>query len=134
MRARKRTELPKDLLRAQRRFQAWRSRHAARRPLPQPLWDLAVRLVQRHGLCRTATALKLDYYSLKKRGQQSAMPVATLAKSSQPTFVELPAPAVLGKQCLCDLHNGAGVSMRLHLFGYEAADVEVLARSFWSAR
>jgi hypothetical protein len=31
------------------------------------LWALAVRLVSRHGISRTATALGLDYSSLKKR-------------------------------------------------------------------
>jgi hypothetical protein len=133
MRTGRRSELPRDLLRAQRRFQAWRARHAARRRLPQFLWDLAVRLLQRHSLCRIATALKLDYYSLKKRAQQNA----ASASSSDLTFVEVPAapaPAVPGKQCFCDLHHRDGNSMRLQLVGYDAADLEGLARCFWNAR
>src|SRR5262245_25568095 len=80
-----------------------------------------------HGISRTATALGLDYYSLKKRvetaGQQPPSP--------GPAFVELPAPLVVGKQALFELDNGAGASMRVQLLGYEAADVEALARRFW---
>ena len=120
-------EFPKDLLRAQRRLLSWRSRQTARRPIPHSLWSLAVRLVERYGLNRTARALQLDYYSLKKRVQQSPAPVPP------PAFVELPAPLAL-KQCLCEISNRAGASMRLQLQGYDAADVEVLARCFWNAR
>jgi hypothetical protein len=91
---------------------------------------LAVRLVHRHGLARTASALKLDYYSLKKRAQ----PTATSAQTSVPAFVELSAPAVLGRQCLCDIHHRAGARMRLQLLGCDTADVEALVRAFASAR
>jgi hypothetical protein len=112
-------ELPTDLLRAQRRLLTWRSRQTARRPIPHSLWALAVRLVQRYGLNRTARALKLDYYSLKKRVQQSLAPVPP----GQPAFVELPPVAV--KQCLCEIGNRAGASMRLQLQGY----VEILVQN-----
>ena len=36
------------------------------------------------------------------------------------------------KQCLLELDNGAGATMRVQLVGYDAADVEALSRSFWS--
>jgi len=124
-----RDELPKDLMRAHRRFEAWRQQRQGRERIPQRLWALAVRLVRRHGLCRTATALRLDYYSLKKQVEATAGPV----QPSAPAFVELPAPAGLSKQCLFELDNGTGVSRRLQLLGYEAAEVAVLARHFWDA-
>ncbi len=122
-------ELPKDLAQARSRFEAWRQRRPGGRRIPQPLWDLAVRLVSRHGLSRTATALGLDYYSLKKRlqapGQEPPSPC--------PAFVELPAPLSAGKQALFELDNGAGATMRVQLLGYDAADVEALTRRFWDA-
>ena len=71
MGAGQRGELPKDLARARGQFQAWRGQRTGRR-IPQQLWDLAVRLVNRHGVSRTATALGLDYYSLKKQAQAAA--------------------------------------------------------------
>jgi hypothetical protein len=129
MRTAKPAELPKDLLRAQRRLLTWRSRQTTRRPIPRALWSLAVGLVQRYGLNRTARALKLDYYSLKKRVQQNPAP----APPRPPAFIEL-APPVALKQCLCEISNRAGASMRLQLQGCDAADVEVLARCFWNAR
>ena len=126
---RQRGELPKDLAQARSRFEAWRQRRSAGRRIPQPLWDLAVRLVSQHGLSRTATALGLDYYSLKKRVEATAQE----PPSPSPAFVELPAPLVVGKQALCVLDNGAGATMRVQLLGYDTADVEALARRFWDA-
>jgi len=121
--------LPQDLAQARSRFQAWRCRRQGGGRIPQGLWALAVRLVHRHGVSRTATALGLDYYSLKKRAEEAA----DQPKSSGPAFVELPSPVVVGKQCLVELDNRAGASMRVQLVGYDVADVEALARSFWNA-
>jgi len=128
MGAHPRSELPKDLAQGRRQFQAWRARRSAGR-IPQTLWALAVRLVSRHGVSRTATALGLDYYSLKKRAQEAADP----APADGPAFVELPSPALVGKQAVLELDRGAGAALRVHLVGYDAAEVAALARSFWDA-
>ena len=122
-------EFPKDLAQARSRFEAWRQRRQGSRRIPQPLWNLAVRLASQHGVSRTATALGLDYYSLKKRVEATAQE----PPSPSPAFVELPAPLVVGKQALFELGNGAGATMRVQLLGYDAADVEALARRFWDA-
>ena len=53
--------------------------------------------------------------------------------SGGPAFVEWPSPIVVGKECRLELDNGAGATMRVHLVGYDAADVEALSRSFWNA-
>ena len=129
MGASERGVLPQDLARARNRFQAWRGRRPTGGRIPQQLWALAVRLVNRHGVSRTATALRLDYYSLKKRTEAAS----SEPQSRGPAFVELPSPVVVGKQCLVELDNGAGATMRVQLVGYDAADVEALARSFWNA-
>lgn len=122
-------ELPGDLAQARRRFQAWRARRQGGERIPPALWRLAVRLVRSHGVSRTATALRVDYYSLKKQVEAAAQE----APPDKPAFIELPAPAVIGKQCQFELDNGAGTSMRLHLLGYEANEIETLARSLWNA-
>ena len=40
---------------------------------------------------------------------------------------------MVAKQCQVKLDNGAGATMRVQLVGYDAADIEALARGFWSA-
>jgi hypothetical protein len=126
---RQRGELPKDLAQARSRFEAWRQRRQGGRRIPQPLWNLAVQLAREHGVSRTATALGLDSYRLKKHAEAAAPQPPPCG----PAFVELPAPVVVGKQALFELDNGAGATMRVHLLGYDAADVEALARRFWDA-
>jgi hypothetical protein len=122
--------LPDDLLRARSQFLAWRRQRQPGSRIPEPLWQLAVRLVSTYGLSRTATALRLDYYSLKKQ----VAAASNQPESNGPAFVEVPAPSVLvGKQARVELDNGAGASLRVHLVGYDAADLEALTRRFWNA-
>jgi hypothetical protein len=125
-----RGSLPADLERGRSRFQAWRTRRKVGERIPQSLWAVAVRLAKMHGVSRTAAALGLDYYSLKKRTESPA----TSRHSDGPAFVEFTAPAMVAKQCRFELDNGAGATMRVQLVGYDAADVEALSRSFWNAR
>jgi hypothetical protein len=63
---------------------------------------------------------------------QSRRP-ARLSPLASPAFVELPAPLVVARQCLFELDKGTGAARRVQLVGYDAADVEMLARRFWNA-
>ena len=129
MGANERGQLPFDLVRGRARFQAWRTRRKVGTRIPRTLWALAVRLAKTHGVCRAATALGLDYYSLKERAE-----VATSGPpASPPAFVELPSP-VVARTGVFEFDDGAGVKMRVHLVGYDAADLEALARGVWGAR
>jgi hypothetical protein len=121
------TALANDLADGRRQFEAWRRRRTGGR-IPDALWALAVGLVSRHGVSRTAAALGLDYYSLKKRAQEAADP----APARSPTFVELPSPVVVGKQAVVELDDGAGAILRVRLVGYEPAEVAALARRLGS--
>ena len=123
------SKLPRDLARARRRFQAWRARRPVGERIPHSLWSLAVQLASSHGVSRTSGALQVDYYTLKKRAEEATHIMPTTG----PAFIELPASAVVGKQCQFELDNGAGARMRLHLVGYEANEIETLARSLWNA-
>ena len=66
---------------------------------------------------------------MKKRTESPATP----RQSDGPAFVEFTAPATVAKQCQVELNNAAGATMRVQLVGYDAADIEALARGFWSA-
>ena len=62
-------EIPAGLKEAQQRFEEWRSSHAGRQPIPEPLWTLAAELAGEHGVFRTAQVLRLDYTKLKQQTQ-----------------------------------------------------------------
>ncbi len=125
---RTRGDVPETLARGRERFEAWRRTRKSGSRIPDQLWSLAVALSVAHGLSRTASALKVDYYSLKDR-------VAGRNRDSNsvaPAFVELTPPplAPSTSECVIELEDGLGARMRVHLRGCEIPDLAVLCRSF----
>lgn len=131
MRSRTAGTLPAPLEATRRRLDRWRRTRTARSRIPDALWTSAVQAAGRYGLHRTAQALRLDYYALKKR-------VAEAAADREPdreeaaTFLELPAAVSSGvSECIVELEDAGGAKMRMHLKGGTVPDVTALARSFW---
>ena len=127
---RSRAEVPPVLARARNRFQAWRRTRKPRTRIPEPLWALAVKLTSAHGLHRTARTLKLDYYALKKRVEAAE----GRDERNGPAFIELPSAVAPGRECVIEFEDGRGVSLRVHLKGYDATDVVAVGRSFRNAQ
>lgn len=136
MPGRKRRETWADLSRAAVRFEQWRGRRAAGARIPAILWKSAVELAGRHGVSRVATALKLDYYALKRRlGRQPFPVVEAEAPSVPPAFVELaPSACSSSGQCLIEFANSAGSTLRVHLPSGQVPDLVALVRSVGDTR
>lgn len=124
-----RDAIPPVLARAQARFRDWRRKRTKGARIPEPLWKLAVKLAIAHGVCRTASALGLDYYSLKNRLEGAA----GRRPAPKPAFIELPALPAVGKHCTFELGDGAGSTLRIQLVGYELAEVAALSGRLWNA-
>lgn len=128
MGTKERRKVAEDLARGRRRLQEWRKNRKLGSRIPRTLWAMATRLAKTHGVSRTATVLGLDFHGLKKRVEaDDGKPEA-----SHPVFVELTTPVMGGRQCRFELENGSGGTLRGQLTGYDAADLEALARGFWS--
>ena len=132
--------LPARLEGLRRRFERWRRTRKVRSLIPEPLWASAVKLAGRYGIHRTAKALRVDYYALKKRVEQKAAiagtqqePAATASKAAAAAkFLELPAAAWSGSgECTLELEDAVGAKLRVHLKGFEPPDLAALSRSFW---
>ena len=119
--------LSPGLVRARDRFRAWRRRRNLGTRIPEPLWTFAVKLARDEGICRTASVLGLDYYSLKKRVDRADGP------ASSSTFVELPSSPLISNECVIEWEDAAGARMRVHVKGQNLPDVLALSRSFWNA-
>jgi hypothetical protein len=91
---------------------------------------LAVELAAAHGVHRTASTLQLDYYSLKKRVESAE----GREDANGPAFIELPPAVAGGRECVIEFEDGTGVSIRVHLKGYDATDVVAVGRSFRDAQ
>jgi len=125
------SDLPPALFRAQQKIEQWRQRHRPRAPIPEELWREAAELACAHGINRTARALRLAYYSLKKR-----VTAAAAGDERAPEFVEiLPGGLPAHRpQCLIELEDAGGAKMRIHLQGGDLPDVAALARVFRECR
>jgi hypothetical protein len=102
---------------------------------------LAVQAAGEHGLCRTARALGLDYYTLKRRieafpGRLTGRTTGSRGGSDHPAtaaFVELPPLGAAGSpECIVELEDAGGAKMRVHLKGMPTPDLIALSRNFWS--
>ena len=127
------SKLPARLERTRQRFERWRETREVRCRIPESLWASAVKMARAYGINRTARALRVNYYSLKERGESEASSSGSSERSTSSTFVELNAPAIASTcECLLELEDVAGAKMRIHLKGAEVPDLAALSRSFWS--
>ena len=117
---------PAPLARLAQRFAVWRKARAAGERIPDRLWQAAIKMAATYGIHPTARALKLDYYSVKKRLAGTDTPSAT-------TFVELPSSPLASSECVIEWEDAAGARMRVHVKGQTLPDVLALSRSFWNA-
>jgi len=150
MGTRKTVNLPARLEGTRRRFDRWRRTRKGRSRIPEPLWTSAVKAAGEYGVNKTAQALRLDYYALKKRVAKEAvdpqqiinarigLPGAANAsrgvanEEAVATFVELASPAPAStRECILELEDPGGAKMRVHLKGVEAPDLAALSRCFW---
>ena len=124
-------ELPADLARAQQRFAGWRASRQRGARIPASLWKLAARVAVAHGVARTATVLRLDYYALKDRVEQLA---TESSSSGDGSFVEVTLPPVASlSECVVIFEDGTGARLRVKAKGQNLPDVLALGRCFWNA-
>ena len=111
--AHEKTAIPDDLLQLSQRLEEWRGANPPRTRLPEPIWEAAAEMAQRHGLHCTTKALRMDYMRLKKRLPPGAQP----SRPAPPAFLELLAPSTTGPvECVVELES-AGDRMRVTMKG-----------------
>lgn len=120
--------VPAELRRAAAKFAAWRRTRRDGTRIPQSLWEMAVQLARVHGVAATARALKLDYYSLKKR-----LGASHVATPPRPAFIELASGLPAPRECIIEFEDVSGARLRVHLKGHEAPDLAALSHRFWDA-
>lgn len=120
----------------QRRFEQWRRERKGRARIPEPLWRAAVKIAEIYGVNRTTTALRLDYYALKKRVEartNSGTGASSGGEGGVPFLEVAPFGPMGSGECTVELEDFKGATMRVHLRGYAAPDLVTLTRSFWSS-
>lgn len=126
------SDMPAARGRVQRKIEQWRLGHRPRAPIPGQLWQEAAARARAHGINRTARALRLDYYSLKKR----AALAASEPGKPPPEFLEiLPGVMPAGRpECLIEVEEPSGAKLRIRLEGGDRPDVAALVGVFREGR
>jgi hypothetical protein len=109
-----------------KRFANWRYTRKSKTAIPDRLWNSAVKIAGQCGLCRTAKALRLNYYDLKKRIDAYAD-----ASSSSAAFIEWsPSPTGSVQECAIEYEKQNGEKMRIHMKGPNGVDLTALSNAF----
>jgi hypothetical protein len=110
-------------------FESWRRSRRRGARIPAALWDAAVKAARDCGVSKVATALRLDYYKLKRRLEEAP----ELAPVGAGRFVEIPPwPSSPVSECVFELEDAEGTRLRVTLQGASPAELEPLARTLWS--
>jgi hypothetical protein len=111
-------------------IEKWRSTKRPREPMPEDLWRQTAELASTHGINRIAKALRLDYYSLKKRVIAEAG-----AEKKAPEFVEILSGVTpfSRPEFTMELEDGCGAKLRITIKNAELPDISALARTFREA-
>ncbi len=115
----------------QSEFKRWRRNRRRGTRIPTALWRAAVEAAQDHGISKAAQALRLDYYGLKDR-VESASKLSGPEPATGRGFLEIPLGAPSATECVLQLEDGQGARLRVEFKGAALADLETLARAFWS--
>jgi hypothetical protein len=86
------TAVPDDLLQRKQRLEEWRTANPPPTRPPEPIWEAAVEMAQRHRLHCTTKTLRMDYMRLKKRLPAGTPP----PRRAAPEFLELLAAPATG--------------------------------------
>jgi len=108
-----------------RQLEDWRrTRTKQRARIPQAVWEAMTPVARTHGVNRVCRALRIDYYSLKRRVESTA--------PTSPKFVEVISPigsASTGE--VVEVEDRRGRKMTLRLSPDNRADALALIQLFW---
>ena len=110
------------------------------------MWMAAVKLARTHGVSVVSRAVRVDYYSLKRRLDADQRPTGASNGAHDSArgrsvghgdgrFVELPVPVMPGvSPCVLELEDRRGRRLRLEVHGLDVEDAAKLVRSVWNRR
>jgi hypothetical protein len=125
--------LPEEVNSVGERLEEWRNGRRPGERIPEGLWKQAAKLARRHGLNCISRALKLDYYSLKRRAELNVKK-AKSPRADNAVFVEMSPPEKPGSHaCVVELEKSNGVKLRVSVRDAAAVDWPHVSEVFLGA-
>jgi len=129
-------DIPIVLSQARHQLDLWRSQQPNKRiRLPKEFWHQAVALAREHGLNKTARALNVKYYSLKKHFDQAGSDEGYSVKPTS-EFIELmPGTVRPGDvECTIEWSDNHNEMVRMHIKGAGLSELTALVGVLRSGR
>lgn len=101
--------LPAEADRLKAAVESWRKTRTKVGPMPGDLWQRAMGLAVRHGVCRIARAIGVDYSALRERVE------ARQVGTPEPAFLEIPAAMILPGAPGADAEAEAGSEAQVEI-------------------
>jgi hypothetical protein len=117
---------------ARKHFESWRkTKEYSSTPIPEQLWQEAVRLAGAHSIYQVSKTLGLDYNHLKRRVQRNeGLPQSSENRTD--AFVEVSLSAAMPlRECTIELERPDKTRMRLSIKGAVDRNLIDLAKAFW---
>jgi len=111
-------------------FERWRQSRKRGTRIPEALWRAAAEAARERGVSKTAQALGLDYYGLKKRLERTHE-VSDSEPATKREFLEIPLFAS-APECVLEMADAQGARLRVELRGSAAAHCDTVAQALWS--
>jgi hypothetical protein len=117
------------LEKVQKQFETWRNTRKIRGPIPEELWESAIKLSKDYSIGKISRALRLSHSDLKERvGAPNSK--NTFGGDLATHFVEVNVTDPLYRvECRVEMEDHKGARMKMYMKG--RVDAEELARIFW---
>jgi hypothetical protein len=132
--SRQTTDKPEPTLEEVRvQFETWRKTRNSRRPIPDQLWQAAVKLSKNYSVYKIAKTLRLDYTKLKNFTRAGTNHHLPIVKDISPAFIELGIGACSSEafECIIDINRSDGAQMKMQFKGSCYFDPLELCKAFW---
>jgi hypothetical protein len=110
-----------------RALEAWRKTRRPRQPIPERLWVEMAILARTHGVSSVSKALRLDYYTLKRRvSEPEPVPAADFVEVKFAPTVDPP------RGCTAELEDHQGRKLVLRWSSAPGPELLGVVQAFWN--
>jgi hypothetical protein len=118
----------------QKQFEDWRNTRQKREPIPEALWEAAIRVTQYNPIGRVSRILRLDHSKLKKR-IQARCGDNFFGMDLVAGFIEIDSRQLICPvECIVEMEQPDGARMKMHIKSPNGFNPLDLAKAFWQKR
>ena len=118
----------------QKQFEDWRNTRQKREPIPEALWEAAVRVSQYNPIGRVSRILRINHRELKKR-IHTRYGDSFFGVDLGTGFIEIDSRQLLyPMECIIEMEQSNGAKMKIHIKSPNGFNPLELAKAFWQKK